>query len=109
MQCWADGGLEAVRGQLAACVVPGPQPYKEGLDPWGPWEKAGCTGVSFGGMSFGGFYPAASGACPVGPLCPLHPAWVTRVSAGLVAAATEPGRLCFPSTVGLSQHLFNVK
>lgn len=71
------GGWRPVRGQLAARVVPGPQPYRKGLDPWGPWEKARCTGASFGGMSSGGFYPAASGACPVGPLGPLRPTRVT--------------------------------
>ena len=48
------------------------------------------------------FHPAASGACLIGPLGPLHPAWVTQVSVGLAAAATEPGRLCFSSTVSLS-------
>ena len=48
------------------------------------------------------FHPAASGACLIGPLGPLHPVWVTQVSVGLAAAATEPGRLCFSSTVSLS-------
>ena len=48
------------------------------------------------------FHPAASGTHLIGPLGLLHPAWVTQVSVGLAAAATETGRLCFSSTVNLS-------
>lgn len=48
-----------------------------GPGPLGPWEKARCTGALPSGVSLGTFHPAASGACPVGSLGPLHPAWVT--------------------------------